>query len=130
MGPWQKFLILTAISLAGTVIGTYLTRPTDRKVLEHFYKTTRPFGLWGPLRHLLSPQEQQAMAREHFYDLICVPFALTYQVTLFLMPMQLMLRQWRSFAVTVVIFGGCLWVLYRCWYKRLPPATAAAVRGP
>jgi solute:Na+ symporter, SSS family len=130
LGPWQKFTIVSGISLAGTLIATYLTPPTSRKVLEHFYRTTRPFGFWGPFRHLLSPDEQARVHREHLCDVLCVPFALTWQVTLFLMPMQLILRDFRSFAVTFPIFAGCLLFLYRFWYRRLPPAEARVVPEP
>jgi Na+/proline symporter len=124
MGPWQKFLSLTAIGVAGALVGTYLTPPTDRKVLEHFYRTTRPFGFWGPVKHVLGGEQRRQMNREHFYDLICVPFALVYQVTLFLMPMQLILKEFRSFGVTAAIWFACLVFLYQFWYRKLPPAGA------
>lgn len=120
MGPWQKFSLLTGIGLVGTLAGTWLTRPTDMRVLANFYVKTRPFGLWGPLKHLLSEEQRRQTAREHFYDLISVPFALTYQVTLFLLPMQLMIRQYRAFGITFVIFAFCGLMLYKLWYKNLP----------
>ena len=45
---WQ-FLTMGLLSFIGTIGGSLLTKPTDRDVLENFYKTTRPFGFWGPL---------------------------------------------------------------------------------
>lgn len=45
---WPNGLVFTiglSASLVGCIIGTYMSPPTDRKVLEHFYRTTRPFGL-------------------------------------------------------------------------------------
>ncbi len=121
MPPEWKFIILTTLSMIGIIVGTYLTAPTDRKVLEHFYKTTRPFGFWGPFRHLLSPAERAATKREHFYDIICVPFGLAWQVCLFLMPMQLLVGNNHAFRVTLVIFLISLAFLYQFWYKKLPP---------
>jgi Na+/proline symporter len=119
---YTTFTVLTIIPLIGTVAGTYLTPPTDRKTLEHFYKTTRPFGLWGPFKKLLSPEQQIATRRENFYDLICVPIGLTWQVCMFLLPMQLIIGTYRAFGVTLIIWLVCLWGLYKWWYKKLPPA--------
>ena len=36
------------------------------------------------------------------------------------MPMQLVIRAWGNFAVTLVIFCGAMWGMYRFWYKNLP----------
>jgi hypothetical protein len=116
-----QFLILSAISLTCTIIGTFLTRPTDRAVLENFYRITRPFGLWGPLKKTLPPDVRKATTREHVYDLVAVPFVFFWQVTLFLLPMQLIIHAWRSAAVTAVIFAVSLTGVYVFWYRKLPP---------
>ena len=49
---------------AGSIFGTYITRPTDRKVLEHFYRTTRPFGWWKPLKDCLPADVRERMKKE------------------------------------------------------------------
>ncbi len=121
LGPGSKFMVITAISVVGTIAGTYLTPPTNRKTLERFYRTTRPFGFWGPLKNTLNPKQREAVSREHFYDLLSTPFALTWQVTLFLLPMQAIIQDWRSFSITLPIFLVSLGGLYKFWYKQLPP---------
>lgn len=42
--------VLIVLSLAGCLLGTFLTEPEDVAILKHFYKTTRPWGFWGPIR--------------------------------------------------------------------------------
>lgn len=121
MSALLQFPIMVSIGLVGTLLGTYLTSPTDPKVLEHFYKTTRPFGIWGNLKSCLSPEEQTSMAREHRNDLLAVPFALGWQITLFLLPMQLIIHAFTSFWITLAIFAICLTGMYFFWYKNLPP---------
>jgi len=116
---WQ-FLSINTISLIATVAGTYLTKPTDKSILENFYKKTRPFGLWGPLKGVLSAEETKKMKKEHFYDIISVPFALLWQVTLFMLPMQLVIKSYGAFWKTFIIFAGCLVALYFLWYRHLP----------
>jgi len=122
LGPIEKFCIVTAIALAGTILGTYLTPPTDRRILENFYRTTRPFGFWGPLRNAVSPEALGAIRKEHFHDIVSLPFALLWQVTLFLWPMQMIIGAWRDFAITCPVFAASLIALYFLWYRHLPPA--------
>jgi Na+/proline symporter len=125
MPEWQQFLILTAIAFAATIAGTYLTRPTDPKVVEHFYRTTRPFGFWGPLKNCLSPDARAAMTREHRNDVLAIPFNLIWHVTLFLLPMQLIIRNMRAFWITLVPFLIGLGGMYVIWYRNLPAAETA-----
>lgn len=122
MGPHAKFILHTCVALTGAIVGTYITKPTDPKIVEFFYKTTRPFGIWGPFKRKLHPETRRKMEREHFYDLAALPFALLWQITLFLLPMQAIIRDWRSFGITLVLFLGSLYALIRLWYRQLPPA--------
>jgi Na+/proline symporter len=124
--PGLTFVVGLCISFAGCVIGTYLNPPTDRPVLEHFYRTTRPFGLWSPLRHILPADVRAAMDRENRNDVLAVPFALLWQITLFMLPMQMVIGAWRSFWPTLGLFAiglsGVLWF----WYRNLPPREVGA----
>jgi hypothetical protein len=116
---WQ-FVILTIATTVCTIIGTYLTKPTDRAVLENFYKMTRPFGFWKPLEHVLSDDIKTKMRKEHFYDLLAVPFVGAWLVTMFLMPMQLIIRQYKDFYITLSVFIVSVIFMYFFWYRNLP----------
>jgi SSS family solute:Na+ symporter len=124
-----QFLAMISITLVANIAGTYLDAPTDLKTLTHFYRTTRPFGRWGPLRHTLSPEQRRKTDRENFYDVISTPFALGWQVCLFLLPMQAVIRNWSAFRVTLVIFLVCMGGLYWFWYRNLPPASQIPPEG-
>lgn len=117
---WQ-FISLTALALIGAVVGTYLTRATETKVLEEFYIRTRPFGFWKPFKHLLSPAMQEVTAKEHRNDLLAIPFVFLWEVTMFLLPMQLIIRSYQAFVVTLILFLIGLAGTYKFWYKNLPP---------
>ncbi|UCD28887.1 MAG: hypothetical protein JSV03_17725, partial [Planctomycetota bacterium] len=134
MDPISKFTILSAISLVGIVIGTFLTPPTNDKTLDHFYKTTRPFGLWGPYKKRLDPEFRKTVSREHIYDILTVPLAMSWLVSMLLLPMQLLIRSYTSFWITLVIFILSLIGLYFVWYQNLPPdqegVTNPGVTGP
>jgi len=63
-----QFFFIVGIGFLGSIIGTYITKPTDRKVLENFYIKTRPFGLWGPFKNILPDKVRKSMEREHRND--------------------------------------------------------------
>ncbi|QHI69712.1 sodium:solute symporter family transporter [Tichowtungia aerotolerans] len=116
---WQ-FVITLAGGLTGSIIGTYLTQPTDPEVLRNFYLKTRPFGIWGHIKKTLSEEEQIRTTREHRNDLIAVPFALLWQVTMFLCPMLALVKNWTGFAGAFILWligGAGLWFF---WYRNLP----------
>ncbi len=116
---WQ-FVILTLFTAACTIIGTYLTKPTDHDILVNFYKATRPFGFWKPLRYVLSEDATVKMKKEHRNDLLAIPFVMTWLVTMFLMPMQLIIRQYYVFCVTLGLFVVSVIFIYIFWFKNLP----------
>ncbi len=119
MDPRLQLLVMASIGLAASVIGAYVTQPTDRAVLEHFYRTTRPFGLWGPFRELLAPEVRAKTTLEHKRDVWALPFALGWQITLFLLPMQLLIKSYRSFWITLAIFAVSLSGLYFIWLRHI-----------
>ncbi len=116
---WQ-FIFMLAIGLIGSIAGTYLSKPTDDKIVENFYRITRPFGFWGKYIHTFSPQEQIGIKKEHRNDIIALPFVLGWQITLFLLPMQLMIKSYNAFFITFAVFAVSLAGMYWFWYRNLP----------
>ena len=121
MNEWVQFGVMTGLSFAGSIGLSLATSQTPRPVLENFYRLTRPFGWWKPMRQLLSPEEQSATDRENFWDVLSVPIAMTAQVTLFLLPMQLLVKNFTAFFWTLPVFLICSTALYFTWFRRLPP---------
>ncbi|MHB9035868.1 MAG: sodium:solute symporter family transporter [Armatimonadota bacterium] len=121
MVEWQQFIIMTTLSFAGTIGVSLRTVPTPMEKLTHFYKTTRPFGIWGPVKAMFSPEEVKHLTRENRNDIISVPFALLAQVTVFLLPMQLVIKAYSSFWQTLPLFLVGALGLYWFWWRNLPP---------
>jgi len=116
----SQFLLCSFVSVLGCIVGTYLTKPTDRDVLENFYRKTRPFGLWKPLKKILAPDVRTAMELEHRNDLIALPFTMLWQVSLFMLPMLFIIKSYAAFFRTFGIFAVSLTVMYFFWYRKLP----------
>ncbi|MCX7971137.1 MAG: sodium:solute symporter, partial [Negativicutes bacterium] len=131
LDEFSQFVYILAISLTASIAGTYLTPPTDHEVLKNFYCRTMPFGFWKPYSSLLPAATRQALAREHRNDILAIPFGLAWVTTLNLIPLQLMVKEWLSAAVSAVIFIISLIGLYYFWYRHLaPPGTLRTVDGP
>jgi Na+/proline symporter len=116
---WQQFALLGALSFVGTIVVSLLTAPTPMEILKNFYRTTRPFGWWGPLRKEFQGEDRIAIDRENRTDIITVPFAMLYQVALFLMPMQLVIKSYRSFWMTLPFLLVGLAGMYWFWWRPL-----------
>ena len=116
---YLSFLIASGSSLLGCILGTYFTPATDKDVLEHFYKVTRPFGFWGSIRRAVRPKELQAIQKENRRDIISTFFAVPWQVVLFLTGMMIIMKQWQHLTTLLVVLGLLSLGLYHFWYKHL-----------
>ncbi len=116
---WQ-FVFVLVVGFVGSITATLLTKPTDPEVLKNMYLKTRPFGVWGHLKNTLNEEERAKMSREHRNDLMALPFAMVFQVSIFLAPMLFLIRNWPGFIgyfiTGVIAFAG----LYFIWYRNLP----------
>ena len=117
IAEYNSFLIASGSSLVGCIIGTYLTPPTERAVLSHFYKVTRPFGFWGSVRTEIPTDVLNQINEENRRDIIAIFFAVPWQVVLFLTGMMIVMKQWSNvinlFGLLVVLSAGLYWFWYR-----------------
>lgn len=114
---YAGFFYVGAIAFTGTILGCLLTKPTDMKTLVHFYKKTRPFGLWGPVRKYLQDEQIEYIDSENKRDMAAIPFVFVYQVLLFLIPMQIIIHNFVSLTWSIPLFAvGCLG-MYFIWWK-------------
>ena len=128
MLEWNQLLVMGSLSFVGTIGGSLLTAPTPYAALKNFYRTTRPFGWWAPLRGEFVGEQRLAIDRENRRDLLTVPFALLWQVTLFLLPMQLVIKAYSSFWTTLPLFLVGISGMYWFWWRHLfAPAVAGSV---
>jgi len=116
---YYAFIIATTSSLLGMIIGTYMAKPTEESVLLEFYKRTRPFGFWGPVRKKISGENMAEINKENRRDIISTFFAVPWQVVLFLTGMAVILKRWDQFGFLLIILI-CLSVgLYFNWFRHL-----------
>ncbi|MEE9122974.1 MAG: sodium:solute symporter [candidate division NC10 bacterium] len=116
---YVSFCFVALMATFGLILGTYVTRPPDESVLTEFYRRTRPFGMWGPIRKKFSPTDLERIDRENRRDAISVLMAVPWQLALFLMWMMLVMRQWEAFGILLLVFAVLSTGLYFFWYRFL-----------
>jgi SSS family solute:Na+ symporter len=114
------FPVLFGISLAGSIIGTYLAPPTEAAVLQHFYRTVRPWGFWGPVLAEVQAQEPGFQPNRNFgRNMVNVVLGIMAQLGLTILPMYLLLRQHGALALTVALLVVIGFILKKTWWNRL-----------
>ena len=114
-----SFLIASGASLVGVIIGTYMAEPTDEKVLLDFYKRTRPFGFWGPIKAKIEQKQMAQINKENKRDIWSTVIAVPWQVVLFLTGMALILKRWDELAWLALILAALSAGLYFNWFRHL-----------
>lgn len=116
----QQFPILLLIALAGSIIGCLLTSPDDEDVLKEFYRRTRPWGFWKPVRDKVEADDPEFVGNDNFRrDAINVVVGIIWQMTLVVMPIFLVIRRTDALVVSAVVCAVTTWILKKNWYDRL-----------
>jgi Na+/proline symporter len=126
------FLIppILLISAGGCFLGALLTPPEENTVLLNFYRTTRPWGAWGPIRGLAlaaDPNFQPNMDCKR--DLLNVAVGIVWQLCLTALPIYIVLQQWSWVGRIAGLLAVTSVILKFSWYDHLEraPATTAAL---
>ncbi|GFE68283.1 sodium:solute symporter family protein [Chroococcus sp. FPU101] len=119
MQEYFLFLIPSICSLIGCIIGTFLTPPTEKAVLHHFYQVTRPFGFWGEMRESLKPNIQAKIKAENQRDILATFLAVPWQMILFMMGIMFMMKRWDNLGILGLFFILLSIGLYFTWFRFL-----------
>lgn len=114
------FPLILLISFVGCFLGVILAPANDEEVLKHFYKKTNPWGFWKPIREKVVAEDPDFQPnRDLGRDTINVLIGIAWQMTLVVMPIYLLIREWDAFFICLGIFGITTVMLKVWWYDRL-----------
>jgi len=119
LNEYEMFIFVAAISLTGCLIGTYATPQVDNRILENFYRVTRPFGFWGSIKNSLSARNIEQVDAENKRDILSTFFAVPWMLLMCITPMLFMVRLWSSFFVALALLAGLSIALYFSWFRHL-----------
>ncbi|WP_347160075.1 sodium:solute symporter family protein [Pontibacter chitinilyticus] len=115
------FPLLLAISLAGSLIGTFVAPPTDIETLKHFYRNVRPWGFWGPVAEQVKAEDPTFNVNKDFWlDMFNVVIGVVGQMCLTLLPIYLVIRMHTELYITLGILLVCCVILKYTWWDKLP----------
>jgi SSS family solute:Na+ symporter len=112
--------VLFALSLAGSVIGTYAAPPTDIATLKSFYCNVRPWGFWQPVHRQVLAEDPTFIGNRNFRrNGFNIVLGMIGQLCLTLLPMYVILWLKGPLLITVILLVIIIGVLKKTWWDRL-----------
>jgi len=117
------FPIILVFSTIGCIIGTYIKPLENREAVKEFYKTTRPWGLWSPIRREVMTEDPNfKMNRDFSRDTFNVLVGIVWQMAQVVIPIYFMIRKNMEALIWSLILIVSTWILKRFWWDRLKEA--------
>jgi hypothetical protein len=113
------FPALFLISLLATVVGSLLTAPEPEDVLVNFYRRTRPWGWWGPIRQLAMRDPSFQPNCDFKWDVFNTVVGIIWQTCFVALPIYVVIHHWKEAAICLVVITVTSAILKRTWYDRL-----------
>lgn len=114
--PW-----LLLISIAGALLGTLLSKPTEEETLKEFYKTVNPWGFWGPIKKKVIEENPDFIPNKNFkLDMLNVILGTIGQTALVALPIYIILKDALPIWITIIITLICGFILKKTWWDKLP----------
>lgn len=112
--------VLFVLSMAGSILGSYATAPTDRAVLKAFYRNVRPWGFWKPIcAEVIAEDPAFAPNRNFRRNVFNIVLGMTGQLCLTLLPMYIILWLKVPLLITVVLLAVIIGIMKKTWWDRL-----------
>jgi SSS family solute:Na+ symporter len=114
------FPLVLLCSMAGCIIGT-LARPLEnREQVKTFYRETRPWGWWGPIKAEVMREDPAFRPNRAFRrDLLNVVTGIVWQMSQVVLPIYFMIRENYKALVWAGIFLLTSWMLKKYWWNHL-----------
>ncbi|BDD12723.1 sodium:solute symporter (plasmid) [Fulvitalea axinellae] len=120
LSPIYAFPFIFLAALTASVAGSLLTEPDDEEVLMDFYLKVRPWGFWGPVREKLKVRRPNVKANTDFgRDMFNCFVGTAWQMTLVVMPIFLVIREYTPMLIALAVFLVCTYLLKVLWYDKL-----------
>lgn len=114
------FPVILIISTIGSIIATFLTKPTDEETLKQFYKNVKPWGFWSPIHTKVVAENPSFVRNKNFKrDMFNVVIGVVWQTALVTLPMFLVFHEFSYAFLTAIVGGVTTLILKKTWWDRL-----------
>ncbi len=118
--PLYAFPYILLVSTIGSFAGTLLTSPDDEETLMSFYERVRPWGVWGPIAQKVQAANPGFAANKDFgRDMFNVVIGTIWQLTLVVIPIYLVIREFTPMTIAIAILALTSLVLKKNWLDKL-----------
>lgn len=125
LGEVAGFALIGGGTFVAALAITYLTDPTRPEVLKTFFRDTKPFGFWQPVRERIETLEMDIIRAENRRDIWAICLAVPWQLVLFLTTMMFVTRAWGTFFTLLGVLVALTVGLYVTWFRHLSTAEEA-----
>ena len=120
VNPLYTFPIILALSLVGCLLGTWLSEPEDEAIPKQFYRTVRPWGIWGPIRRKVEQEHPGFQPNRNCgRDWTNVLVGIIWQLCLTALPVYLVLRNWAWVGAILAVLAVTTVFIKFNWYDKL-----------
>ncbi|MBD1390407.1 Na+:solute symporter [Neiella sp. HB171785] len=118
--PLYLFPLLLLFSGIACVVASLYTEPEDFELLKKFYKNVNPWGFWGPVRKAVEADDPNFNANPYFKrDMANICVGIILQTCLVALPIYIVIQEWQSTSVTLVLLVVSALILKKNWYNKL-----------
>ncbi len=115
-----SFPVILVLSLAGCLLGTFLSKPEDDETLMSFYRQVRPWGFWKPIHNKVVALDPTFKSDANFkLDMFNVVIGTIWQTSLIVIPIYIVLREKLPFFEAVVVLAITSLILKKTWWNKL-----------
>ncbi len=116
----QIFPIILLVSFLASWIATYLTKPDDIATLKAFYKQTRPWGFWEPVKKEVLKEDPNFVPNTAFKrDAFNVFIGIIWQMSMVVIPLYLLSKNSTQTIIAVIVLVITSIILKKTWYDNL-----------
>lgn len=116
----NAFPVIFVISIIGCIVATLMTKPESDEVLMNFYRNVRPWGFWKPVHQKVIKLDPNFKANKDFKrDMFNILIGIVWQVTLMAAPVFLIIHEYTSLTVSVVLMVITSIILKFNWWDKL-----------
>jgi SSS family solute:Na+ symporter len=117
------FPIIFAFSLLGCIVGTYMKPLENREAVKEYYRKTKPWGFWGPIkREVMAENPSFAPNKNLKRDSLNIVAGIIWQLSQVVIPIYFMIRENYHMLAWAVVLLLTTWWLKKNWWDHLHEA--------
>ncbi|MCL6264989.1 sodium:solute symporter family protein [Flagellimonas myxillae] len=114
------FPIIFLFSFLGCIIGTYVEPLPNREKVKKFYKQTKPWGFWGPIKREVMQEDPSFVPNMDFKrDSFNVVVGIVWQMAQVVIPIYFMLRENTQMVIWSAVLILTSYLLKKFWWDNL-----------